>query len=209
MVVNQYRQELSEWEDRVAEGETAPIEYVSDPDDLEEENIMKKAEVRSNINYIIRVKAVEEPEFKFLRTAQKVEIQQVYGGEGIQVGDTIEVMVSGNALFFEDEESTTQSHINVGFANKMEVGKDYLVFLNRKLVSLDNSEIIYVSPEMIFTGIFAYEEKENKIVDSITESGHFAKYTDVKDNEFFAASEEALNYLLDLKKELIEKYPMD
>ncbi|MBQ3584392.1 MAG: hypothetical protein IJA27_06735 [Lachnospiraceae bacterium] len=150
--------------------------------------------------YILKVKCIDEVEFSFKRTYQAVQIEKVYKGENISTGECINIsMISSNV--YQDDMS-----INMGFVNKMMVGEEYLVFLGQKVVSIEYGTEIYMTPDYIMAPVFSYKEHNNVIVDSLFEDSLYAYYKDVSENEFFVESEEALNILLGIKNNLIEKY---
>ena len=95
------------------------------------------------------------------------------------------------------------------FVNEMEEGKDYLIFLEKKIDPLDKREqqAIYRVVESVITPVFGYEERENKIVDVSKSISTYIDYELVKDNEFFVTSQKTLDGFMELKKQLLAQFP--
>ena len=84
---------------------------------------------------IIRATAMAEKDYLFSLNLQKVSVQQVYRGEGIEPGDEVQIALNTkftiNAQTIEGmvaDEKIAELH----FVNEMEKGKDYLIFLEKK-----------------------------------------------------------------------------
>ena len=116
---------------------------------------------------IIRATAMAEKDYLFSLNLQKVSVQQVYRGEGIEPGDEVQIALNTkftiNAQTIEGmvaDEKIAELH----FVNEMEEGKDYLIFLEKKIDPLDKREqqAIYRVVESVITPVFGYEERENK-----------------------------------------------
>ena len=96
--------------------------------------------------------------------------------------------------------------IERGFVNIMEVGEEYLVFIENQVDGLGEKIPVYqVYVENAFTPIFSYQEHENNICETGGEST-YVKYNQVCENEFFATTQKGMDALVGLKKEMIEKY---
>ena len=88
----------------------------------------------------------------------------------------------------------------------MKVGEEYLAFIENQVDGLGERTPIYqVYVENAFTPIFSYQEHENKIFETGSEST-YVKYNQVRENEFFAATQKGMDALVRLKNEMIEKY---
>lgn len=72
---------------------------------------------------------------------------------------------------------------------------------------LDLRENVYVTPEYIVAPIFSYEQRKNVMAESISNEESSVAYTELKENEFFAASQQGMNMLIELKNQLLQKYP--
>lgn len=161
---------------------------------------------------IIRATAMAEKDYLFSLNLQKVSVQQVYRGEGIEPGDEVQIALNTkftiNAQTIEGmvaDEKIAELH----FVNEMEEGKDYLIFLEKKIDPLDKREqqAIYRVVESVITPVFGYEERENKIVDVSESISTYIDYELVKDNEFFITSQKTLDGFMELKKQLLAQFP--
>lgn len=161
---------------------------------------------------IIRATAMAEKDYLFSLNLQKVSVQQVYRGEGIEPGDEVQIALNTkftiNAQTIEGmvaDEKIAELH----FVNEMEEGKDYLIFLEKKIDPLDKREqqTIYRVVESVITPVFGYEERENKIVDVSKSISTYTDYKLVKDNEFFVTSQKTLDGFMELKKQLLAQFP--
>lgn len=161
---------------------------------------------------IIRATAMAEKDYLFNLNLQKVSVQQVYRGEGIEPGDEVQIALNTkftiNAQTIEGmvaDEKIAELH----FVNEMEEGKDYLIFLEKKIDPLDKREqqAIYRVVESVITLVFGYEERENKIVDVSESISTYIDYELVKDNEFFVTSQKTLDGFMELKKQLLAQFP--
>ena len=161
---------------------------------------------------IIRATAMAEKDYLFSLNLQKVSVQQVYRGEGIEPGDEVQIALNTkftiNAQTIEGmvaDEKIAELH----FVNEMEEGKDYLIFLEKKIDPLDKREqqAIYRVVESVITPVFGYEERENKIVDVSESISTYIDYELVKDNEFFVTSQKTLDGFMELKKQLLTQFP--
>lgn len=161
---------------------------------------------------IIRATAMAEKDYLFSLNLQKVSVQQVYRGEGIEPGDEVQIALNTkftiNAQTIEGmvaDEKIAELH----FVNEMEEGKDYLIFLEKKIDPLDKrkQQAIYRVVESVITPVFGYEERENKIVDVSKSISTYIDYELVKDNEFFITSQKTLDEFMELKKQLLAQFP--
>lgn len=161
---------------------------------------------------IIRATAMAEKDYLFSLNLQKVSVQQVYRGEGIEPGDEVQIALNTkftiNAQTIEGmvaDEKIAELH----FVNEMEEGKDYLIFLEKKIDPLDKREqqAIYRVVESVITPVFGYEERENKIVDVSKSISTYIDYELVKDNEFFVTSQKTLDGFMELKRQLLAQFP--
>ena len=161
---------------------------------------------------IIRATAMAEKDYLFSLNLQKVSVQQVYRGEGIEPGDEVQIALNTkftiNAQTIEGmvaDEKIAELH----FVNEMEEGKDYLIFLEKKIDPLDKrkQQAIYRVVESVITPVFGYEERENKIVDVSKSISTYINYELVKDNEFFITSQKTLDEFMELKKQLLAQFP--
>lgn len=150
--------------------------------------------------YIIKVRCIGKEEFSFVLTYQPAVIEKVFKGKDLNAGDNINISKYSSYVF------KTPPSINMGFVNTMEEGKEYLVFLNSKAESIEFGTEIYITADTTVAPVFSYDSHNNVIVDSISDTGLIAMYSDVAENEFFAESQKALDAFLKVKNDMINKY---
>ncbi len=172
------------------------------------QNAMKD-ELEKVSEYIVRVKAVTDLQFVFLRAKQRVEVQEVYKGDGVEVGEEIDVTVDGSHIFFEGD---VPMSINLDFVNVMEPNEEYLLFLESKVESDFSYEDgfpydVYRGSPSIIAPFFSYRERESVPVTPDRGAYRAVPYAEVKDSEYFVTSQEALDCLLVLKATMLERYP--
>ena len=132
-------------------------------------------------------------------------IQEVYAGTGVEQGDEVYI-TSGHWSLNVDG---TPSSIQRGFVNIMEVGSEYLVFAEDIMEDWKTGTLVVkLYDNFIIAPMFSYEEHQN-VVMPVSDGSTYVAYKDVKDNEFFATSEEALQIMEGLKRQMLSLYPRD
>lgn len=159
-------------------------------------------------NVIIAAKCEDTFTYRFKCTSQKVTIEHVFKGEGLKAGDNIEIIRDGSCIFMDESMYVDgKIPINLDFVNEMIPGKTYLIFLDRKLETHDDTIIYLQSEEFAIAPIFCYDNTiKNKPIAGINNERNSARYEDVKDNEFFLKSEEAIEKMVKFKDNLLQKY---
>lgn len=162
-------------------------------------------ELLPDSSYIIRVRGTGEERKIFHLFMQKVEIVDVIQAEEelLSAGEKIYITKSGWRYYFD------LMAMDYGFVNKMQEGKEYLVFLDsRKDTTLDRTVDleVYDLGEYIVDPIFCYEELE-RVVAAVSGESTYVPYREVCENEFFACTDTAMDELLQLKADMMEKYP--
>lgn len=161
--------------------------------------------------FILKVSAVGAIENLFHVSRQKVKVEQVYQGQGIEEGEEIYILSDRWRLNISVDSSSGPSTMSRGFVNVMREGEEYLIFLSEQCVSLreeENDVYRLAGEEYVICPVFAYQEYENVIA----ETGEYVNstyisYEKVKNNEFFAATEAGLDAMLELKRSMMELYP--
>lgn len=155
------------------------------------------------VEFILRVTPTESYEQLFGTGQQKVVVQEVYSGNGVQSGQEIFITSRRWNLFLYDGEKS----IERGYVNVMKSDADYLVFCS-EIIEVENQDIkvLRLYEDSYIAPVFCYENIENKVV---TPSGEttYVPYTSVKNNEFFACTEVAVTAWSDLKTEMLRLYP--
>ncbi len=163
------------------------------------EELLKKLPGAPIIAKVTGAGAVEHLAFT---SRQPVIIKELYQGSGPKEGETIYLTCNTWSLSLYGEPWSMER----GFVNVLNTGEDYLVFINRQEDGLGEKIPVYsLYCSNIITPVFSCENRQNKIVD--TAGVHtYVPYSQVKDNEFFAASTAALDALEKLKEHMMELY---
>lgn len=155
--------------------------------------------------YIIRAKATGEERHIFHLFMQKVEIQQIYKSEGetnLEEGQCIYITKAGWRCYFDE------MSVEYGFVNKMQEGKEYLIFLDHKADSTLDRDVeydVYDLGEHIIDPVFCYDDMQNQAF-PVRGENTYVDYKEVCGNEFFGCTDTSIEYMISLKKEMIEKY---
>ena len=155
---------------------------------------------------IIKVHAVEPLENLFRISRQKVQIDEIYKGTDLSVGETIHIIFNRWRLNTTVEPGSVER----GFVNVLKENEEYLIFLSEKVEPLyeENAPIYRLVEEGVIAPIFSYEEHENIIAElGEYEYSTYVRYEKVKDNEFFAVTEAGMETMLSLKEKMLEQYP--
>ena len=155
--------------------------------------------VKEEASYIVKVKAVEKLHLQFKDSTQKVVVEEVFWGSGLEKGDIIEVQKQGGRAYFDDNSWS----MDMNFTNQMTVGEEYLVYLKNKVETFYPEDQIYQTVDFLISPIFAYREVENVLPE---QPARYVPYTELKDNEFFAMDEDVLAALEKFKDDLMEGY---
>ena len=160
---------------------------------------------------ILAVRCEALSTFRYRSMTQKVSVVKVFRSESLSPGDKLEVVRSRGVSSMEDRyaqpELRGRCGISFGYVNEMIPGKTYLVFLDHEIDSARDESIWYFLDNLV-TAQFCYEEIPNKPVELISEEVHAAYYADIRENEFFLTSEEAIERMLALKTSLLQKFPL-
>lgn len=156
------------------------------------------------IPLILHVRVLEETEFLPDHCSKfKVQVQEVFSGAGCVPGDAI-YLVHRSCYIIGYE----GNYIECGFVNLPKVGEDYLAFVGEQVESLtDTIPVFRLYEESLIKPIFCYKDSPCTILPT-PEQSTYVPYEPVRDNEFFVTSEEGLQAMMDLKHEMLERYPM-
>lgn len=185
--------------------------FTAEPDPMQHFNValMKSDTATSAVEFereilpesiaVVRVKATGRVNYLFRTYTETVTVQEVFKGEGIRPGEQIDVEREAAMIFFE-----TMS-VNMGFVNYMQKDKEYLLFLGRKVDTLDKKETVYRLTEGIWAPIFAYDDIESVV--KTPDEHNYVPYREVAGSEFFVSTPEALAELRAFKQEVLAQYP--
>lgn len=172
------------------------------PEDFVERQCAILNENLLQVPVILRVEVLGGIEHLFHVDRQKVIIREVYAGEGMAAGEEY-------YLFSRSWCMSLNGHYNSlerGFVNILKTGEEYLVFATEVLQDLNGDlPAIKLYDEYLINPVFCYEERENVIAPLLGET-LAVPYKDVKDNEFFAASEKGMEMLKELKGRMLSLY---
>lgn len=153
---------------------------------------------------ILQVTPVGELEPHFNMSLLPLRVEAVYAGEDlVSTGDEIWLKLKG--LIIEQEGGR---YAEFTFVNLPKEEREYLIFLSDQVIS-DKGRRIFSYPETYMVSIapvFCYEDISNVVV-PVGESNTYVPYSQVADNEFFAASQTGLDAMLELKAAMLARYP--
>lgn len=151
---------------------------------------------------ILRVEVTGKLEHLFAVDRHKAVIKQVYAGNGVQKEEEIYLFSRHWTVDLLDTPNT----IGRGFVNILQENTEYLVFAES--VGIDEETglpLVKLYDDFYIAPVFCYEERQN-VIASVGEENLYVPYLAVKNNEFFAASEEALQYMETLKTQMLSQY---
>lgn len=150
---------------------------------------------------VLKVVPLEEPKFDFQATTQKVKVEEIFKGEGVNVGDEILITLM-SWHYFNEKES-----MNLFFVNFMKIGDEYMIFIDEKIETEIYEDVIYQIGGFAITPVFNYKNVENKVIETTLDEP-FVKYGEVRDNEFFCSNEETLAALKKFKYEMMSQFDL-
>lgn len=131
---------------------------------------------------------------------QKVKVKKAFSGN-LQPGDM--VFVTTSKWFFITD--VNDKSMERAFVNVLKTGKDYLFFCDTEADAQKGVPVYILFEDSYIAPVFCYEDVEN-VIAPISGESTYVPYEQVKDNEFFACDEEALEAWLDLKKSMLEQF---
>ena len=163
--------------------------------------------------YILRVEVLGDLELTNGIGQQKVKVAQVYAGDGLETGQEFYLYdYAWNVGFFERYKSLERGYVNV-----LEVGREYLVFLNGKIDTLVSPVPVYRCMEGVrlsddnwidfMSPIFCYDQMKNVPVVYTGDWETGVTYTQGRDNEFFGETEKLIEAWEQMKEEFLQMYP--
>lgn len=150
---------------------------------------------------VLAVECIEEPVIRYKCATQKVKVIKSFRGGDDLVGKTVEYECSKGIDNYSVCE--TDGEMALGFFNKMIPGKKYLIFINGMIKDTPYCE----DTGLAMRWCFCYDELPI-IPYNVNAMNADAPYTAVKDSEFFVQNEEIGEKLLQVKKRVLNKYPL-
>lgn len=153
---------------------------------------------------ILKGKPIGEMEHLYATGQQKIEITQVYKGDGLQNGDEIYVCSDHWRVILRKDEPRT---VERRFVNVMKEDKEYLIFLNGEAAAQCADVPVYkfFEEEFMIVPMFCYENLEENIPE-VDEEWTYVPYKEVKNNEFFGMTEYSYEVWNQLKERLFAEY---
>lgn len=183
-------------------GYIGQLQVAQIPDEIAVEACKKLERALPECPVVLRVKAAGEMEYLFGDGRQKVCIEKVYKGDGLETGQEIYIYANGWRLSLHGDPDSVECN----FVNIMKPDTEYLVFISCLASSLDEALLSYqLYDEQIIAPVFCYEKRTNKIMPMKGE-GTYVPYVDVSQNEFFAAGKKGLAAWELLKSKMLSLY---
>lgn len=156
-------------------------------------------------NIIAAVTCRDTFEYHFRCVTQSAEVEHIFKGDQLEVGETISIARTSPELFFEL--GISDYAINMGFVNEMVPGKTYLVFLDYELDEPRSPQRIFLqSKDLAIAPIFCYDEIANYPCEVIEGGADSALYENVKENEFFIKTQAGIEKMEQFKEKVLEIY---
>lgn len=149
---------------------------------------------------ILKVTPVQPIECFFRGWQQKVRIEKVFSGVGLEVDSEIDITSKKWDVYVEER------CIDVGFVNFMEEGTDYLVFLSTSIgYDKDGTEVFQLQVDQFIAPVFSYETHDN-VIYPVSGESTYVPYQEVSANDFFSLDEEGLEKFIEVKEYLLQNY---
>ncbi len=180
------------------------------PDDLAEVQIEKMYNELDDCKIIIAAECVDEAFFRFGCITERVEVKQVFAGDGIQAGDVIDVGRASSCLFLDESMYVNDKPLlNMGFVSGMEERKTYLIFLGQENEVTGDCRLFVQPGIYLIAPIFEYGQTHSNVLTSISSDSNHGEYGKIKENEFFLMSQEMIKKMYELKNQLISQYSLE
>lgn len=151
--------------------------------------------------YILKVTPTDTPECFFGGRQQKVCIQKIFSGEGLEIGE--EVYITSDRWKVYPADGT----MDTGFVNILQEDTEYLIFSSGSIGYTDDDIAVFrLQSGQYIAPVFRYGSCENIVYPTSGETT-YVPYAEVSDNEFFAMEAEGMETFLSLKQELFNLYP--
>ena len=199
--------------DYTEEGNWEEYQVAPMPEAAGMEKVRTMRECLPSAPYILRVEVLGDLELTNGTGQQKVKVAQVYAGEDLEVGQ--EFYLYSYAWWVslsENYKSLERAYVNV-----LEVGREYLVFVNGEIDALNSSIPVYRCMEGVMlpdggwmdfmSPVFCYDNIENVPVEYTGKWETGVTYTQGRDNEFFGATEKLIESWEQMKEEFLQMYP--
>lgn len=183
----------------------AQIQVAELTEDIAEQACAAMSQSLPEAAVILRVEVTGEIEHLFQADRQQAVIREVYTDreKKLEAGEEITLVSRHWQLVIDGSPNS----IERGFVNIMEVGAEYLVFAEAVSEDMETGSLsVKLYDDFVITPVFCYEARQSIIV-PVSGVSTYVPYQDVMNNEFFAASEEALGSMEALKEQMLSLYP--
>lgn len=169
------------------------------------ESCERMAEILPGAPNILRVSFTDNLEHLFGISRQKAKVEEVYAGNKIKAGDELYLTADCWSMIVREDFASIQR----GFVNIPQQEEQYLVFLGEEIETLDDSLFVYgLYQESLITPMFCYADISNIVIPTAGDTT-YVPYSQVRNNEFFAESEQGLDAWYNLKNKMISSYPIN
>lgn len=159
--------------------------------------------------YILRVKASGQREYLPHSITQRVTVEQVYQGDGLQEGEELDILGTYRFFIFGEDALEAVNAMNMGFVNFMEKDHEYLIFLSEEKETIQKSHVrVFELVPYIISPVFDYEVRDSNVMSALN-FHRSIPYGEIEDNEFFVNSKYVLAQMQDMKREFLEQYPKE
>lgn len=159
-----------------------------------------------NAPIIVGVSPVEDVEHLFGQSQQKVKIVKVFKGDQLYEGDDIYIPSDRWRVIVRETSQT----IERGFVNILKQGENYLVFLDTMIPQrVESTPVFKLYNDARLSPVFCYSLLGNSFISPSSRDTTYVDYSLVSNNEFFATSQESIEPVLQLKKHMLEQYPLE
>lgn len=182
------------------------------PQEVGLEKIRNMAVYLPSSPHILRVEVLGELEMSAGEGQQKVRVAQVYAGEGLEIGQEFYLYHSAWWVSFHEMNSLGRGQVNL-----LKVGKEYLVFLEGDVETLYSPLPVYGCVEGVempdlgwvdfMAPVFCYDTIPNVAVPFTGEWGSGVSYSQVRENEFFGATDTLIKAWEQMKADFLQMYP--
>lgn len=173
------------------------------PEDLAQGVCEELEKVLLEAPIVLRVSSTEDMKYSFLSGIQYVLVKDVYEGEKSLAGQRLCLNFGRWSIVLTEKYNTMQC----GFVNVMKENEDYLVFLGEPYEGLGGELIYPFWGDTYVVPMFCYTDSENLSIPIKEELPTYVPYISVRNNEFFATSDSAIEELEELKESMLDKYP--
>ncbi len=149
---------------------------------------------------ILKVTPIDTPKFFFKGWQQKVRVERVFLGEGLESGKEIYIFADSWKAY------VVEKQMDLSFVNFMESGREYLIFASKSVGYTKNgTEVLQLQKNQFIAPIFSYGEHYN-VIYPVSGDSTYVPYDAVSNNEFFAVDTDGLDAFIDLKEFLTQTY---